>query len=156
LKISFDLDNTLICFQENAKHEPNKVPFFLKLWFKEPLRLGTCKLMKKLKNHGHEICIYTSSYRSVLYIRLWLCLYGIHIKNIVNQEIHNNYLQKYISHHQPSKNPRLFGIYLHIDDSEGVKLEGERYGFKVCVISPEDENWTQKVLESVKSIESKE
>jgi hypothetical protein len=30
----------------------------------------------------------------------------------------------------PSKNPRAFGIDLHVDDSEGVKLEGKKYGFK--------------------------
>ena len=36
-----------------------------------------------------------------------------------------------------------------MDDSEGVRLEGEKYGFEVIVIYPEDGNWTLAVIESV-------
>ena len=36
-----------------------------------------------------------------------------------------------------------------MDDSEGVRLEGEKYGCEVIVISPEDRNWTLEVLEAV-------
>ena len=45
---------------------------------------------------------------------------------------------------------RAFGIQLHIDDSEGVKREGEMYGFDVLVIAPDDAQWTERVLEAVK------
>lgn len=149
MKISFDLDDTLICLQENSKHEPNQVPALFKLWFNEPLRLGTCNLIKQLKENGHEICIYTSSYRPIIYIRLLFCFYGIHIKEIINQEVHNKYFQKHKNYPHPSKNPKIFDIDLHIDDSEGVKLEAERYNFNVVIISPIDSNWSQKVIDAV-------
>jgi hypothetical protein len=41
---------------------------------------------------------------------------------------------------------QIFGIGLHIDDSEGVRREGEQYGFDVVVISREDLVWTRSVL----------
>lgn len=146
MRISFDLDDTLICNDENVPQESNKVPFFLRYWFNEPLRLGSCELMKKLEQYNHEIWIYTTSYRSVFYIRLWLFFYGIKITEIINQKIH----LQYFGYSSPTKNPKAFNIDLHIDDSHGVKLEGDKYGFQVLVISPKDLNWTSKIMARLK------
>lgn len=49
----------------------------------------------------------------------------------------------------PSKFPLAFGIDLHIDDSEGVRMEGEAHGFRVLVVRPDDERWTLRVLDAV-------
>ena len=38
-----------------------------------------------------------------------------------------------------------FGIELLVDDSEGVRIESERHGFRVLVVRPEDEQWTVKI-----------
>jgi len=149
MRIPFDLDDTLICDRKDAPWEPNRVPFLLKPWINEPLRLGTRALMQELKQWGHEIWIYTTSYRSPCSVRLWLRCYGIQVAGVINQNIHRAHLQCYPGDSFPSKNPRAFGIDLHVDDSEGVKLEGKKYGFKVVVISPEDCNWTLAVREAV-------
>jgi hypothetical protein len=149
MRVSFDLDDTLICRQAYVPCEPNRVPFFLKIWLKEPLRLGTCKLIQQLKQHKCEIWIYTTSYRSVFMIRLWLLCYGIHINSIINQKIHEKYFKRNSQYKSPSKNPKAFGIDIHIDDSEGVQQEGKMYGFDVIVISPDNLNWSQQILEEV-------
>lgn len=52
----------------------------------------------------------------------------------------------------PTKNPAAFGIALHIDDSEGVRQEGEAHGFRVLVISRNDEDWTDRVLQAADAI----
>jgi hypothetical protein len=149
MRISFDLDDTLICDREQVPCEPNRIPFFLNPWVNEPLRLGSCKLMKQLKQYGCEIWIYTSSYRSPCLIRLWLRCYGINVTGVINQTIHNAYLNRNSGYERATKNPKAFGIDLHVDDSEGVRLEGKKYGFEVVVISPEDRNWNLAVLEAV-------
>jgi hypothetical protein len=149
MRISFDLDDTLICDRRYVPCEPNRVPFFLKPWINEPLRLGTCKLIQELQQYGHEISIYTTSYRSPCYVRLWLLCYGIKVAEVINQKIHNTSLSRYPGDSLPSKNPRAFGIDLHVDDSEGVKLEGKKYGFKVVVVAPDDRSWNWTVLEAI-------
>ncbi len=149
MRISFDLDDTLICDPEQVPCEPNRIPFFFKPWINEPLRLGSCKLMKQLKQYGCEIWIYTSSYRSPCLIRLWLRCYGIHVTKVINQTVHNAYLSRNSGYERASKNPKAFGIDLHVDDSEGVRWEGEKYGCEVVVISPEDPNWNLAVIEAV-------
>jgi hypothetical protein len=51
-----------------------------------------------------------------------------------------------------SKNPKLFGIDLHIDDARGIEMEGVRHGFKTLIIKPEDKDWIIQVLERVEEI----
>jgi hypothetical protein len=146
MKISFDLDDTLICRQQFAKYEQNKIPWFLRLWIKEPLRLGAIFLMTTLIHSNHEIWIYTSSYRSPFSVRMWLYFYGIKVSDVINQRVHDYYTRAKNNYHRPSKNPKIFGIDLHIDDSLGVEMEGHKYGFRVLRIDPNDEEWVQKVL----------
>jgi hypothetical protein len=52
----------------------------------------------------------------------------------------------------PSKYPPAFDIDLHVDDSEGVRMEGDEFGFRVVVVRPDDENWTERVLDAVSHI----
>jgi hypothetical protein len=149
MRISFDLDDTLICRQVGAKYERNRVPLLLRLWLNETLRLGTRFLIKHLQQSGHEIWIYTTSYRHPFVVKLWLRCYGIKVANVVNQKIYDRYTQDNKSGNRPSKNPKLFDIDLHIDDSIGVKMEGDRYDFRVLVIEPNDLAWVDKVIKSV-------
>jgi hypothetical protein len=149
MRISFDLDDTLICDRTLVKCERDRVPWVLKLWLNEPLRSGTITLVTELQRCGHEIWIYTSSDRQPYSVKLWLRCYGIRVVNVVNCRIHDrvNCLQTLQT--RASKNPNLFAIDLHVDDSLGVKMEGDRYGFKVLVIEPTDRSWVDKVLQAV-------
>ena len=153
MKISFDLDDTLICYQHSAKYEKNRIPLFLRVWIKEPLRSGSVFLMKRLIQLDHEVCIYTSSYRRPFLVKLWLYFYGIRVSDVINQEIHDLHSRTKNKYGQSSKNPNLFGIDLHIDDSPGVEMEGHKYGFRVLRIDPDDNEWIDKIFEVVNTID---
>lgn len=147
--ISFDLDDTLICYQPGVPYEPDSVPFYLKYWIKEPLRLGTVSLLQQLQNIGCEVGVYTTSYRSQSYIRSLFKCYGIRLSFVINQQKHSKTFAGKL-HQVPSKYPSSFGIHLHIDDSEGLMIEGQRFGFHVLQLDPYDSSWTQKVEEKVR------
>lgn len=149
MRVSFDLDDTLVCYGREFPHEP-RLPFFLRLLVHdEPLRLGSRELMQALRKRGCEIWVYTTSYRSPRLIARWLRCHGIRADGVINQTIHEQHNRPSPGYHPPSKNPQRFGIDLHVDDSEGVQMEGERYGFNVLVVTPKDLNWAQRVLEAV-------
>lgn len=152
MRISFDLDDTLICHQVSAKYENHTDLFLLKILFNEPLRLGTRFLFKHLVEDGHEVWIYTSSYRKPLFVKLWLRFYGIRVSKVINQEIYARQIILKNDVNRLSKNPKLFEIDLHIDDSQGVKMEGDRHGFRVLVIDPNDVAWVDKVIRVVKNL----
>jgi FMN phosphatase YigB (HAD superfamily) len=143
--ISFDLDDTLIPGTKTFPIE--KLNWFQKILGVEPIRAGTIELMKLLKSQGHSICIYTTSFRSPLFIRLTFSSYGISIHQVINQEKHNMTLKE--RKNLFSKYPPAFGIDLHIDDSLGVGLEGLKFKFKVIVIDEDDNNWVSKIQDFV-------
>ncbi|NOS72355.1 MAG: hypothetical protein HOP33_20835 [Verrucomicrobia bacterium] len=145
MRISFDLDETLICHHESAPVELGFLPSFLQKKLTEPLRLGAKLLFQQLREHGHDVWIYTTSSRTPMQIRWWLLLHGIRVNGIVNDKRHQTAIQGRRFERSPSKYPPAFGIDLHVDDSEGVRMEGEQCGFRVLVIQPGDEDWVTKV-----------
>jgi hypothetical protein len=140
MRVAFDLDNTLI---RGAFDFPLALPryqFLARLLGHEALRAGTVELAEYCSQQGWEVWVYTTSYRSAGYIRRLFWLYGIQLAGVVNQARHNRDVTV-----RSTKYPPQFGIDLLLDDSEGVRLEGQRYGFEVLVIDPADADWTAKV-----------
>lgn len=146
MRISFDLDDTLILSGKGCLYEkPLRFPY--SILCKERLRKGTVNLCNELKSIGYDIIVYTTSERSVQYIRRLFRSYGIKFSNIVNQKIHQSIVQGNRKEIMPSKVPSKFGIDLHIDDDMSVKQNGIQFGYSVLIINKDDENWTQKVLD---------
>ncbi|MDY3559745.1 hypothetical protein R5W23_000903 [Gemmata sp. JC673] len=115
MRISFDLDDTLICYHDGARHDPNRVWRLLRGWLHEPLRSGAGALLREL-GRDHELWVYTTSYRDPRTVWWWLRCYGVRLGYVVNQYRH----ERTFGRRGPSKCPAQFGIHLHIDDSWGV------------------------------------
>lgn len=147
-RISFDIDDTLACCQRSVPAEEGLLPS-VNRHLGEPLRHGTCSLIRELRRRGCSIWIYTTSGRSPSYIRRWLLMHGIRVDGIVNSVRHHHELTTQGFSRPPSKYPPAFGIDLHVDDSEGVQMEGDTHGFRVVVVRPDDKHWTKRVLDAV-------
>lgn len=142
--ISFDLDDTLI---SKNKFQLEKTNLFQQFFRIEGLRKGTIELFKEIKNRKHKIYIYTTSYRSESRIKWMFYSYGISVDFIINQQKHQKKIRK--QNIYCSKFPPMYNIDIHIDDSIGVEMEGEKYGFKTIIISEKDEKWTQVILNEI-------
>jgi hypothetical protein len=145
VRISFDLDDTLIC--GSAVPTEQLVSWWRRWAYGEPIRSGTKALLSELAGRRHELWIYTTSFRSPRYLRGWFSAFGIRLSGVVNQARHD----RIVGRRGPSKLPSAFGIDLHFDDSPGVAEEGLRHGFDVVVVSPDDLEWTTRVLEAVEA-----
>jgi hypothetical protein len=149
MRISFDVDDTLVIYDPNSPVE-YVVPWWWSWLYREPLRFGASKLLRELQARGHELWIYTTSYRQPRYMRGWFRSFGVKLASVVNQDIHDQHVKKsQFPGYAPSKYPPAFGIDLHVDDSEGVAEEGREHGFRVVVVSPTDVDWAAKVLAAV-------
>ena len=151
MKISFDLDNTIIPYSN--EFEVEDIPFLGKLIKAERTRAGTIELFKKLRSKKWEIWIYTTSYRSVWQIKKTFIAHGLKTTRIINGKISQDTLKKHNCY--ASKNPKLFGIDLHVDDLEGVKMEGEKYQFETLIVDLKEQNWINLVLQRIEQIEKK-
>lgn len=149
MRLSFDIDDTLVLHGFAFPTERGRMPPFIQRLLVEPLREGTRRLMMELRRRGCSIWIYTTSGRQPWEIRLWMFLHGIRIDGIVNDKRHQHELTGRRFRRLPSKYPPAFGIDLHVDDSVGVEMEGKEHGFPVVVIRPDDKRWVEKVLGEV-------
>lgn len=154
IKISFDLDEVLFVSPETHKTEP-KLPFPLDKIFIERVRYGTPKLIKELHKRGYEVWVYTSSFRSIRYIKWLFRFYGVWFDDIVNGDRHLREVQRDRKETLPQKLPNRYRISLHIDDEEVVVSYGKAYGFDVFQLNAQDDDWEEKILDRMKQIEKK-
>lgn len=145
MRISFDLDETLILSDPNRPYE--NIPWYARLFCRERLRRGTIALARELEQMGFRICIYTTSFRSPRYINRLFRRHGIKLDLIVNAAIHEQIVRQNRSTIMPSKVPSKFGITLHVDDEISVRDNGVQHGFEVLLIDSKDPEWTKKVVD---------
>jgi len=150
--ITFDLDDTLICWQQEIPVESLRKPWYL-WWFKaEPLRLGTVEIFQNLKSAGWRVGIYTTSHRRPCYIKRLFRIHGIDLDSVTNQDGHEKLIRRVKEKRKPSKMPCLIGSDLHIDNSEGVLMEGRKFHFRVLVVDPLDFGWTEKIWQEAQRV----
>ena len=148
MRISFDVDDTLVLYDGSPKE--TVVPWWWRWRYHEPLRRGTKALMLELLARKCELWLYTTTYRQPNYLRGWFKSFGVTLTDVVNQDRHDQGIKKsQFPGYVPSKYPPAFGIDLHVDDSEGVAMEGKEHGFRVVVVSPTDPDWGARVLAAV-------
>ena len=144
MRISFDLDDTII---STVKFPLEKESFWSKIIRAERIRSGTIKLFKELRTQNHQIYVYTTSYRSKVKIKLMFLCYRIPVDFVINQYLHEKRVRK--NGKSVSKFPPEFDIDIHIDDSLGVEMEGKKFGFKTIIVSANNENWVNEILEKI-------
>jgi hypothetical protein len=146
LRVSFDLDDTLVC--DAGVPSEHLVPLLYRRRYPERLRLGTRDLMRALEARGCRLWLYTTSGRPVAYLEGWFRSLGVRLEGVVNQVRH----AEVVGCRGPSKLPSAFGIGLHVDDSEGVAMEARAHGFRALVLSPHDRDWVERVLSAVEAL----
>jgi len=157
MRISFDLDDTLVLHREDApvELEEPKVGIFQWGLYREKLREGAIRMLTELSVEGWELWIYTSSSRSERKVKAWMAGYGVRLSGVVNYDTHIKKMAQQGIQSPPSKLPRLFGIDLHVDDSLGVEIEGHHFKFHTLIIDPWDADWTDKVLKAAREFKEK-
>lgn len=153
MRISFDLDDTLIPYHPLVPTEAKPLPILPR--FVEPLRLGTRNMFSTLRSHGWQVGVYSASFRSRLHIRAMFFAYRIRLSFIINQPLHVKMIESQEITTPLSKHPGLFNIDLHVDDSEQVLMDGDKHGFEVVLVKRDDPDWCESVMAAAARIENR-
>jgi len=142
MRIAFDLDDTLIPGKIPFALEPKPRNLFRRFLCVEPLRFGTPDLFNELWSLGHEVCIYTTSFRGVYSTKLLFRGYHTRVGKVINVPIHKRKISRLGNAYKTcSKFPPAFGIDLLIDNCGGVANEAKRYNFEMLQVHPDDDRW---------------
>lgn len=155
MRVSFDLDEVLFVSPITHRTEDELAFPFNKI-FKERLRYGTIRLVKRLQSEGFDVWIYTSSFRTERYIKCLFFLYGLRFDGIVNGERHLRDVQGKRTNPVPQKLPSKYRISLHIDDESIVCTSGRIHGFNVYQLNAQDDEWEEKIMTRVYEIRKRE
>jgi hypothetical protein len=150
MRIAFDLDDTLIPCEYSFPLE--RRPLVARLLGAEPLRAGSVALMRELRRRGVRLWVYTTSLRPPLSVWLQFFAHGVRLSGVVNQDRHFARMRSWPGDptaRDSSKYPPAWGIDLLIDNSEGVVLEGRRWGFRVLHVRPDDAAWVDLVRAAI-------
>lgn len=150
MKIAFDLDGTLVP-QPGSVMKVERLGLVSQTISREQIRAGTPTLLNELRKRGHDVWLYTTSFRGPARLRMWFASFGVRLEGIVNQARHQTALAD--RNIGCSKYPPAFGIDLLVDDAEGVELEGRRLGFSVLRIREDDESWCSRVSSAITEFE---
>ncbi|MCR5735599.1 MAG: HAD family hydrolase [Lachnospiraceae bacterium] len=155
MRVSFDLDEVLFVSPSTHKTEP---PLFFPFnhIFKERLRLGTPRLIRRLQEMSYEVWVYTSSFRTERYIKFLFLMYGVRFDGIVNGYRHQAEVQKGHAQTLPQKLPSRYRISLHIDDETIICTMGRQYGFNVYQLEAQDDDWEEKIVKRAEEIKKRE
>ena len=151
MRISFDLDEVLFVDPEKYETEP-QLRFPYNRLFPERLRKGTVQLIHDLQAQGFEVWVYTSSFRTPLYIKALFRQYGVRFDQIVNGQRHQNEVQGKRAQPMPTKLPSFYHIGLHIDDETSVIENGRLHGFHAMRVYEPDDQWAQKIIAAAQRI----
>jgi FMN phosphatase YigB (HAD superfamily) len=158
MRVSFDLDEVLFVDPKRYKIEKPLRGVWGQI-FREKLRKGTIELIHELQKRGFEVWIYTSSYRSVTYLKRLFGLYGIKFDGIINANRHNKEVQGNRKQRLPQKMPSHYQISLHIDDEDNIIRNSKAFGYRAFRVYEPDDLWGEKVLaeaERIRSIEKRQ
>ena len=154
MRVSFDLDEVLFVNPATHKVEsPLLFPF--NVIFRERLRLGTPELINTLQKMGYEVWVYTSSYRSELYIKTLFKCYGIKFDGIVNAQRHLAEVQQKKKQILPQKVPSHYRIKLHIDDESVICSYGKEFGYDAFHLDAQDDEWKEKIIAKAEDVKRK-
>ncbi|RKM61225.1 HAD family hydrolase [Butyrivibrio sp. CB08] len=151
MKISFDLDEVLFVSPDTYEVEP-ELRFPLNRMFPERLRKGTVWLINELHKRGFEVWVYTSSFRTEVYIRSLFRQYGVKFDQIVNGYRHKAEVQGDREMTLPQKMPQHYRISLHIDDEDAIIQNARIYGFRAMQVYEPDPDWAQKIIDEAERI----
>ncbi|MCR5543026.1 MAG: HAD family hydrolase [Eubacterium sp.] len=155
MRVSFDLDEVLFVLPETHKTEP-PLHFPFNYIYKERLRLGTPDVIRALQSQGYEVWVYTSSFRSMNYIKGLFRHYHVKFDGIVNGNRHVKEVQRDNKEQLPQKLPSKYRISLHIDDEAIVCSLGKQYGYNVYQLNAQDDDWKEKVIACADKIRKRE
>lgn len=148
MRISFELEQTLLTvideFPTETQDHIQKVLRF------EKLRLGAVELMIEILEKKHEIWIYTNSSRPKNYVYELFLRHGIKISGVINRKKHITTLN--IEKRTLAKFPPDFGIDIHIDNAENVRIDGDIFGFRTIIVNPQDKSWTDEIKKELFSV----
>jgi len=150
-RVTLDLDE--VVFRCEGDGPVERMPFFLRLRYKQRLRLGIPALFRFLNNKGYDIWVYSANYYSFKQIQALFMLYNTRVTGIVTgtagkgRSVHEQ-LKKSVSEHYPTT--------IHIDAHGVLKVDSRSREYVEYPLEETGADWSGKIMDLIESLDKPE
>ena len=147
-RVTLDLDE--VVFRSEGEGPVEKLPFFLRLRYKQRLRLGIPALFRFLNNKGYDIWVYSAKYYSFRQIQALFMLYGTRVTGVVTgtagkgRLVHER-LKESVSEHYPTT--------IHIDAHGILKVDSRNKDYEEYALNETGAQWSRQIMDLIEALD---
>lgn len=147
-RVTLDLDE--VVFRSEGEGPVEKLPFFLRLRYKQRLRLGIPALFRFLNNKGYDIWVYSAKYYSFRQIQALFMLYGTRVTGVVTgtagkgRLVHER-LKESVSEHYPTT--------IHIDAHGILKVDSRNKDYEEYDLNETGAQWSRQIMDLIEALD---
>lgn len=150
-RVTFDLDEVL--YAKNSEDEAVLADPLFSRRIPERLRKGAPEVIRKIKELGYDVWVYTESYNSEEYIRNFFSMYEIEISGIVNgfNDKRDKEGEEFTQVKEMMANKYKQVIHIDNDAVIVVDTNGRSYE-QYDIYEKEDVTWSEGINEALKKV----
>ena len=150
-RVTLDLDE--VVFRAEGDGPVEKLPFFLRLRYKQRLRLGIPALFRFFNDKGYDVWVYSANYYSFKQIQALFMLYQTRVTGIVTGTGRRGNsaarlwerLKKNVSEH--------YSTTIHIDDHTLLRVNSSTGEYDEYPIDSTDSQWSAKIMDLIGALD---
>ncbi len=153
-RVTLDLDEVVFRSMDDGPVE--KLPFFLRVRYRQRLRLGIPALFRFLNDKGYDIWVYSANYYSFKQIQTLFMLYQTRVTGVVTgtggkgrlgAAVHER-LKKSVSEQYPTT--------IHIDARGIVKVDSRNKTYEEYSLNETGAQWSQEIMNLIGELDKHE
>ena len=150
-RVTLDLDE--VVFRNEGDGPVEKLPFFLRLRYKQRLRLGIPALFRFFNKKGYDIWVYSANYYSFKHIQALFMLYNTRVTGIVtgtarkrrSSAAARDRLKSSISEHYPTT--------IHIDAGGVLRVDSQNRDYEEYPLNETGAQWSREIMDLIEALD---
>lgn len=150
-RVTLDLDE--VVFRAEGGGPVEKLPFFLRLRYKQRLRLGIPALFRFFNDKGYDVWVYSAKYYSFKQIQTLFMLYQTRVTGVVTGTARKGShaakfresLNKNVSEH--------YSTTIHIDDHALLRVNSSTGEYDEYPIDGTESQWSSKIMDLIGALD---
>jgi len=153
-RVTLDLDEVVFRSMDDGPVE--KLPFFLRVRYRQRLRLGIPALFRFLNDKGYDIWVYSANYYSFKQIQMLFMLYQTRVTGVVTGTARKGNLAARF-HESLKKNvSEHYSTTLHIDEHTLLRVNSSTGEYDEYPIDGTDSQWSSKIMDLIGALDKNE
>ena len=150
-RVTLDLDE--VVFRSESDGPVEKLPFPLRLRYKQRLRLGIPALFRFFNDKGYDIWVYSANYYSFKQIQALFMLYKTRVTGVVTGTARKGSLAAKFRESLNKNVSEHYSTTIHIDEHALLRVNSSTGEYDEYPIDGTDSQWSSKIMDLIGALD---